>query len=75
MARPDRPGSQASLAAWVAAARAGTASTQPIDAAARIALDVLGDDEHAPPEATETLERIIHDYERSFTRLDGDGRS
>jgi hypothetical protein len=43
-------------------------------AAARIALDALRADPHAPSTAVELLERILRDYDRAVARLNADGR-
>jgi hypothetical protein len=44
-------------------------------AAARIALDALRTDPHAPPAAIRLLGRMLHEYDGALERLDGGGRS
>ena len=54
-----------------------TATSQELSAliaAARMTLDSLRADPHAPPQAIETLARVLADYERALGRREGDGR-
>jgi hypothetical protein len=48
-----------------------TATSQELSAlvaAARMALDVMLDDPHAPPEAIRILERVLADYDTALRR-------
>jgi hypothetical protein len=49
-----------------------TATSQELSAlvaAARLALDAMMDDPHAPPEAIRLLERVLADYDAAINRL------